>query len=315
MIPASAREIDEAAAEWAIRREQRQDDPGFAADLERWLAGDPRRAGALLRAEATLSFLGETGPVAVRGADQGLTRRRWLIASGASAAAVVAGLVGWRWRSPGATTLTTRLGEVSRRRLADGSVATISTDSAIAVALERRQRRVTLAKGEAWFQVAKDPARPFVVTAGQVRVRAVGTAFSVRLRPDGADVLVTEGVVEVWRQGQEDRRVRVAKGQRAQALEGRATAVAEAGETIDKDLAWRAGEIALYGQTVSQAAATFNRFNARKIVVAGPSLGQEKIVGQFSATDPDGFARAAAGMLGARVRAQDDEIVLERLER
>ena len=66
-------------------------------------------------------------------------------------------------------------------------------------AYEWRGRNVRIDKGEAWFQVAKDKKRPFVVAAGDVRVRAVGTAFSVRRLEEGADVQVTEGVVEVFR--------------------------------------------------------------------------------------------------------------------
>src|SRR3546814_10056817 len=63
---------------------------------------------------------------------------------------------------------------------------------------------ITLEEGEAWFQVAHDAHRPFVVDVGSVRIRAVGTAFSVRRNPEGVDVMVTEGVVETR---SEERRV------------------------------------------------------------------------------------------------------------
>src|SRR3546814_20539025 len=69
--------------------------------------------------------------------------------------------------------------------------------------------------GEAWFQVAHDAHRPFVVDIGSVRVRAVGTAFSVRQNPEGVDILVTEGVVETWTEGQEASRTRIAQGERS----------------------------------------------------------------------------------------------------
>src|SRR3546814_19529010 len=69
--------------------------------------------------------------------------------------------------------------------------------------------------GEAWFQVAHDAHRPFVVDVGSVRIRAVGTAFSVRRNPEGSDVLLTEGVVEPWTEGHEAARTRIAQGERS----------------------------------------------------------------------------------------------------
>src|SRR3546814_5104405 len=71
--------------------------------------------------------------------------------------------------------------------ISDGSIATVNTASRIAVALEPERRHITLEEGEAWFQVAHDAHRPFVVDVGSVRIRAVGTAFSVRRNPEGVD--------------------------------------------------------------------------------------------------------------------------------
>jgi transmembrane sensor len=77
---------------------------------------------------------------------------------------------------------------------------------------------VDLAQGEAWFQVAKAPDRPFTVTAGRVRVQAVGTAFNVRRAGVGVDVVVTEGTVKVWSEGAEPQLVKA--GQRARLDDG-----------------------------------------------------------------------------------------------
>jgi ferric-dicitrate binding protein FerR (iron transport regulator) len=104
--------------------------------------------------------------------------RRGLIAGlGAAAAACVAVVVGPRLFS---ARYGTALGEIRRVPLSDGSMAAINTDTALDVAMSPRLRHVKLDKGEAWFEVAKDARRPFVVESGPVRVRAVGTAFSVR---------------------------------------------------------------------------------------------------------------------------------------
>jgi transmembrane sensor len=75
---------------------------------------------------------------------------------------------------------------------------TINSASELTVRMAKGSREIEIAQGEAWFDVAKDASRPFIVTAGKVRARAVGTAFSVRRRETGVEVLVTEGVVESW---------------------------------------------------------------------------------------------------------------------
>src|SRR3546814_10232647 len=106
----------------------------------------------------------------------------------------------------GGTSYATSGGEIRRGPLADGSIAAINTASAIDVKLDDAARHVRVVEGEAWFQVARDKQRPFVVAAGRARVRAVGTAFSVRRRAGGADVLVTVGGVEVWADGAERHR-------------------------------------------------------------------------------------------------------------
>jgi transmembrane sensor len=208
---------------------------------------------------------------------------------------------------------TTLLGEVRNIPLADGSVTAINTETEVGVALTPQLRRLVVAKGEAWFQVAKDPSRPFVVEAGDARVEALGTAFSVRRRDDGAEVLVTDGAVEVWTVGAEDRRIRLDAGSKAFLTQGQPPQAVKAETQIANALAWRSGQIALYGETLADAAAEFNRYNARKIVIADPELASEKVVGQFGAYDPEGFARAAAGMLGAHVVVEGPSLRLYRV--
>jgi transmembrane sensor len=315
-MPHSASELNDQAAEWAIRAEEHGSDPKVVAALEAWLAEDPRRQGAFLRAQAALSFLDRgraladpAQPVVVdrtpfmrapfRLADALVSRRRLLIGGGVAGGAVAAGAAGLFILAQGEA-YDTRLGEMRRVPLADGSVATINTDSQVVADLKPAVRSIKLAKGEAWFKVAHDPKRPFVVEAGDVRIRAIGTAFSVRRRDGGADVLVTEGVVDTWVVGQEGRKIRLAAGSRAFVTQTQPIqAVATAGDEIERTLAWRDGQIALYGETLADAATEFNRYNARKLVIADPQLASEKVVGQFSADDPEAFAKAAASTLGA----------------
>ena len=300
----SARQVDDAAAGWAVRREGHENDPVFAAELDAWLAGDPRRQGALLRAEAALSYLnrgralGRTEPEIPL--PRRVTLRRLIIGSGALVA-LAAGVAGISFLLTQGETYRTSFGEVRKVPLSDGSVTAINTETEIRVAMTSDTRRLTLSKGEAWFSVAKDPQRPFLVEAGDVRVRALGTAFSVRRLDKGADVLVTEGVVETWVVGEEAHRVQLVAGARSFVVEGQPVRTVKSEAEVTNALAWRDGQIALYGETLADAAAQFNRYNARKIIIADPRLAAEKVVGQFSAYDPEAFARATANTLGARV--------------
>jgi transmembrane sensor len=84
---------------------------------------------------------------------------------------------------------------------------------------------------------------------------------------------------------------------------------------IERSLAWREGQIVLEGQTLDEAVAQFNRYNAKKLVILDPGLAAERLVGQFRATDPETFAGAIATTLGAKVDAQGDTIRLSRTTR
>jgi transmembrane sensor len=301
----SAKEIDDDAADWAARVDAR----GLAVEhdpqLQAWLNGDPRRAGAFLRAQAAISFLDRgralAGAPAAGEAPARPDRRALIAGAGACAAALVGGVGLWAARPQ---RLDTGLGEIRRVPLADGSLVAINTQTALDVAMKTGSRRVVLRQGEAWFQVAKDPERPFVVAAGKVRVRAVGTAFSVRRgdrEADGVDVMVTEGVVETWIEGGDAPRRRLAAGSRIQLASAVSPLVAESPSEIERSLAWRNGEIALDGESLGEAARLFNRYNSRQIVIDDPRLADERFIGLFQTNDPDSFAAAVAATLDAKV--------------
>ncbi|KRA75429.1 iron dicitrate transport regulator FecR [Caulobacter sp. Root656] len=308
----SASEIDEEAADWAARVDAHGLDVERDPELQAWLKADARRAGALLRAQAAISFLDRGRALAnvaptVEAVVAQRPDRRALIAGagGAVAAALVGGIGLWTARPQ---RLDTRLGEIRRVPLADGSLVAINTKTALDVAMKPQSRHIVLKEGEAWFQVAKDPERPFVVAAGPVRVRALGTAFSVRRDVDagaGVDVMVTEGVVEAWVEGDPGPRRRLSAGSRIVLASTVSPTVAESPSEIERSLAWRNGEIALDGESLEQAARLFNRYNSRQIVIDDPALAQERFVGLFQTNEPESFAAAVAKTLGAAV--SDDE--------
>lgn len=309
-----AAKIDEDAAEWAVRRETRGSEPVFVTELNAWLAADPRRAGALLRAEAALSYLNRGRALAGGQAEVTTAprfgRRALLIGGGLAALAASVGSLALFW--PQQQSIETTVGEVRKVPLSDGSLVIVNTSSEVVVAVTSDTRKLTLSKGEAWFKVAKDIHRPFLVEAGPVRVRALGTAFSVHRNENGADVLVTEGTVETWTAGEEKHRIKLAAGNRAVLGTGRPPQAVAANSEIENELAWRNGEIVLYGQSLADAAAEFNRYNTRKVVVADPRLATETVVGRFNADEPEAFVRAAALATGARVMLTESTMQMSR---
>ena len=102
------------------------------------------------------------------------------------------------WGSTDEYRYVTLIGEQKTVVLTDGSEVILNTDTELVVRYDAARRLISLQKGEAHFEVAHDPQRPFDVLAGHGRVKALGTAFTVRLDPVGVSVYVTEGVVEVF---------------------------------------------------------------------------------------------------------------------
>lgn len=324
----TAAQINEAARAWAVRFPLSEME---RRDLDAWLQADRRRRGALARALAAWTLLDRAKAIGA-GSDDGLlgdnrlpepsdtggadhiNRRLMLGALGGTVAASVTGAIVLPRLL--ANRESTNIGEIRRLPLSDGSLATINTDSAMTIDLTDRVREIDLLRGEAWFDVAKDPSRPFVVQAGVARVRAVGTAFSVRRESNHAVVSVTEGVVAVWAEGADGRMTHLVAGQKARiGPKGLSGEVKDASAQIERSLAWRDGEISLEGDTLESAVAEYNRYNKLKIRIDDPGLGQERLVGLFDTNDPVGFADTVAATLGAEVTVTNDYVTLSRLKK
>lgn len=294
------------AEEWAVR----MDAPDWSASdelaLEKWLGADVKRGGELLQAQATWSLLASGGNL--EEASEPITRmkvsRRSALLGGGGAFA--ASLVGAIYLLRARKTYATEFGEVRRLSLLDGSSAVINSASQVTVSWSDERRDVDIAAGEAWFRVAKDPARPFVVTAGDVRVKAIGTAFSVRKDGGAIDVLVSEGRVETWVEGTDPVSVFLDQGQRATFGATREPVVETRDlSSIDRKLAWRDGIIDLAGLPLNEAIADFNRYNRRKIRLDVSNLSQERLDGLFRTDDPEGFAKLVAESFDVSVDLND----------
>jgi transmembrane sensor len=318
--------LDEQAARWAVRLDGGTLTAEEERELEAWTQADPRHAGAFARAMAANAYfdraaaLGtrdvgpqETGDIGTRQENPApvITRRAWIGGGlAAIAATIVAGVGVSRWRS--GEYIAAPLGSVRRAALADGSAVTLNTNAEITVAMEQAVRRVHLIAGEANFDVAKDRARPFLVDAGSVQVRVVGTSFLVRrTKDDDVAVTVREGIVEVNRGS--DRSVRLTAGDRL-ILPANAPVKREALSMADVDRLglWQRGELDLTGMTLGDAAQEFARYSDRRILIKDPQVARLKVAGVYSTSDPAGFAEAAALAQGLKVQATAEGVLLSR---
>lgn len=303
-------DIESIAAQWVMRQDRGALSPEDQRSLDAWLEQDTRHLGAFVRAQAMwldvdrLAALNAGRPTAEQPPS-----RRVEFARAASIAGVCFAVALTAFgvsRAYLAGRQTTDLGEVRRITLNDGSAVALNTSSVMQVKYEREQRRIVLRQGEAFFQVAHDEQRPFIVEARDVSIRAVGTAFTVRVREDGSvGVVVTEGVVEVTRPGESTvspQKERVIRNQEVIA-EARqpiaATALTQ--NEVARRLAWEEGQLIFDGERLDRAVAEVNRYSPTPVVIDSPRLAGQSFVGVFRTGDARAFAHAAAAAFNARV--------------
>ena len=326
MTRKTAQQIDAEAADWAARIDRGPLEPEQDARFQAWMHADVRCAGAYGRVRA-IALTSERARALGPNFDPAdfapaplpvsrPARRTLLWGGGALAASALLALAGtWQvLRERGR--YSTGKGESKVVTLHDGSVVTLNTESEIRVAYSDSQRGVELIAGEALFDVAKNRALPFVVTAGETAVRVVGTSFTVRrLEDTPVEVLVREGIVEVFKPEADIAPVRITANTMAVAPLGGAAAITARAlpvAQVDRQMAWQNGQIAFEGETLAQAVQEFARYSDTRIVIDDPALGREEIAGLFRATDPVGFARTVAISLNARVEVGKGEVRLVR---
>lgn len=310
----SAADIEKLAASWLARQDASVLSAEEQAAFDAWIAEDDRHLGAYMRLRAVWARLDRLGALRPSSAEAVIkpssVLRHWRSAAAAAmVAAMLAGggaYYGWKRPEP-AKTFDTAIGEVRRLNMEDGSVVEMDTNSELDVAYSDHSRDIWLAHGEGNFTVAKNKSRPFIVHAGDTTVTAVGTAFSVdATRPDQLRVAVSEGTVAVRRGNREPSYVTamqvltVPTGE--QQKEEAPQLVVATAEQIDKRLAWRKGMLVFSGESLSEAAAQFNRYNQRQIsVTPRAAAAAARVGGVFQTRDVEGFARATAASFGLTV--------------
>jgi transmembrane sensor len=202
----------------------------------------------------------------------------------------------------------TAVGERAPVTLTDGSRLTLNTDSAIAVALGPTGRRVRLLRGEVWFDVAHDAARPFVVETPQGRVRVTGTRFDVRLGDDETVVSLAEGRVELTASGalRKDA-VALAPGEQSRLSASGISSPAKFDPVATT--AWLNGKFVFYDAPLAEVVTTLNRYRHGRIVIYDGALNRLKVSGVFATDDPNAALSVIANTLPVRVTRLTDFLV------
>lgn len=333
------RRIDREAAAWMVKRD-RGLAPAEQDEFFSWLAADPRHGEWFSRHQETwreFNLLAEWKPEHSAEPNSDLLARtqarrapilRWVGWGALAAAACIAIAFVWfngsspQPLAPGSALAAAQAYE--RRALEDGSILELNRGARVEVAYAPAERRVRLLTGEAHFTVAKNPARPFIVRAGGVDVRAVGTAFNVKIDDRQVRVLVTEGKVRV-----ND----AMKGSSLLAASASgAEPVLEKGQAVTLDVipqaparvmavddaalahvaAWRPEVFDFNSESLANVVEAFNRRNTVRLVIADPELRDMPIVASIRSDNLDAFVRLLELTANLESRREGDTITLRK---
>lgn len=319
-------EIEEEAGRWVVRMHADQvtseDERLFTA----WLSESPEHSAAYDRQNALWAGVGALrhnafAMEALADLREGTpeprahSRRGFLAASLAGLGVTgVGGFVAYQTLFA-TQAYATEVGEQRRWLLEDGSAVTLNTNSTLRLRFTDKERRLWLDRGQAFFAVAQDAKRPFRVFVGEDEVRATESAFDVRRDGLNASVTVEAKSVAVFRE--HGARAQAAPDAVLQANQQLFVAPAEVMRIAVVDTrrtgAWRFGQMVLESDALSTAVAEINRYNARQIVIADPSLSDMAINGVFQTGRPEAFVEALTAAFPVDVQKEDaDAIYLSR---
>ena len=289
-----------------------QDRAGFAL----WLAGSARRRQAMdsmLDLWADLGVVRELEFTQARPAQAANQSRWWLGSAVAAAACLVVAILLWPLGQVPVETLEFRsaIGERRSFELQDSSRLNLNTNSRVTVRYTEDQRLLQLVDGEAFFEVAPDPDRPFHVDAGSARITAIGTAFNIRRAEHITRVTVTEGVVQVTELGDTGNRVprqdTLRASQRLVTTAEGLGAVEAASD--DRDVAWRRGDLVADGISLRELASEIERYHDKRILIADRDLAALSVSGVFRLDNPETILQAVALSLDLQVKPLDERSV------
>lgn len=323
------------AATWVTKLDGKRLEANEFAQFKAWLNMSDEHAAAFDRAAATwgnleiLAELRDEVPVPAPSTSF-WTRLKDTITvpvrspAYALAATILVVMVGFTAMQPqdttpsAATIFATAIGENKTIDLADGSQVILNTGSQVEVSFDKKRRLLKLLKGEAHFDVAHNPDRPFEVHAGTNIVRAVGTAFTVELKQETVEVTVTEGRVELatvaeadasTAEPQETSLALINSGQSAQFSDYVQSIDTIAEEEVARRLAWQRGALVFEGDALEDVIQEVSRYTKTRIVISDPSIRNLKVGGYFKTSETEAMLHALEANFGIAVEWVGPDLV------
>ena len=316
--------IEEEAARWVVRHDRGGLTAEERAQFEAWKQASPLHTDAFARLSGHWNDLDVLAALADTPRETPVYRRPAVLAGlGMAAAVCIAVLVGAAQmlapshapvqiaQTPGLDLYTTRVGDQEKITLSDGSIVTLNTASRIETRINGQERSVRLLEGEAFFEVAHDPSRPFRVYAGDGMTVAVGTAFSVRLKKDAVEVVVSEGKVAYSRVTDipaPEPVAYVAAGEAAKFSDNVVIEKVDVAE-VDRKLSWREGKLVFAGDPLSSVVADISRYTDIQFDFASSDLADMRVGGVFHVGEVDEMLDAIETNFGLRVERTGDNVV------
>ena len=307
--------IMDQALEWMVRLEEAtaQEREAFI----QWIDTDPQHAEAFEQVErAWHSELVDAAAARVekRLGLSAITRRptrlrRWR-GWAVAASVLLAVLLVWQGepRIHLQADYLTKRGEQQHVPLEDGSTVVLGSDSALAMDFLPQTRQARLLRGDAYFEVARDPERPFLIEAGPARIKVVGTAFSVRNREGQVRVSVSHGLVEV--SGAEGASLRLAAGQEVALADGHLGPLRNM--DTDQALAWVKGRMIFENRQLGDIVAELRHHYPGWILIADEQLAKQEITGNYRLDTPGNTLNALAELTHAQVSQWPGVLILHR---
>lgn len=295
--------IDEAAAQWVVRLADGRPGDALRDSFEQWLAHDPRHAPAFERIHGVWTGAGTVG-------QRWRNNRRTRVVGVVMAMALVALPLTLMLRDP---VYETGRGEQEIVELDDGTRLTLNTDSSVTVNYERGTRRVSLNRGEVYFDVAHNARRPFVVDIDHDNVRVLGTSFLIRRDGEETQVTLVTGSVLVNHGGSDaltHPALTLSPGERVRWRQGVSNQIDR--PKLESSLAWRRGELVLEQTLVMDAVAEMNRYSRTPMVLNDERAARARISGVFKTGDSETFAYTLARLYGLQVQRLGGKIVMDR---
>lgn len=306
------------ALDWLERVQQRPQDNALLAACQAWQAESPAHAKAWRKAERIWRLSGELPPqfseqwsadrlptpqpmvLSPPAKPRANRRRRTWVGAALAASLVLAVLpTTTQWRAD----YSSQVGEIRQVQLSDGSLVTLGSDSALADHFDGGARNVELLRGEAYFEVRPDPARPFTVKAGSAAVRVTGTAFDVRLDDHRTQVAVTHGSVKLSDQRlhapELDTALRAGDQVR---LDYTAATLQRSRLQASQVASWRQQQLIANDLSIGELVEQLRRYHRGLILLPDSSLAGETVTGVYDLRDPQAALRAIVQAHGGQLK-------------